>query len=612
MNAAFAPSGMSLHRRSPQPGWVEYHDVGHMANAAGLAMTWRSPDGPIRFVAVMDRERDGRVTLSGTVGDLQDVAGCVSQAWHDRSFGPPEEATLRLMFPHVSPASPTHVGSGLPPLGEHAALARRAVAEGRLPTPMRAALVACLDKGAPRSAAVAALRMRSHSTLWPALALSMTDPGLFDIVAAADPSILGEAVPLAAIRRRWPGLTAAHIGRMRQRDAFPASWRTSGRTTPTLCLDLLAACPVDWWPREGDWIGFIACAQALKAIGDILGAPGSLRDLASPSKGDWQAYGDRLCRAAGVKPSGHYAAALAQAAMSCLDPVRSMASGATLPLLAELEDDDGLASLEGCLGRQAQGGRTTSPVVGAAFALAGRLLYGDKSAAAIMEASREWHARRQAMDSKVRVASRALAWPALFDGTFRDGGLGIVAITTHEGLRDEGWDGEDRNGVQGLHHCVATRLAECLAGRAHVLSVRTIRADGTWERLSTCEIGARVDEDGGPHLRVREHKGLGNAAPDPAAVAAVSRLTSAITAGHIDVSEAALSPRRPSRSLEDVCGYDWRDPAAIANAFEAWRPFVPRWCRDLGPDDLRRALAERGMIAAPEAPERSGPHGPRG
>ena len=608
------PSALSANFQPHRPagsGWVEYHDLGETVGSAGLAMTWRDPAGPVRFAAVVDRQRDGRVTVAGTVGDLQDVAGCVGDAWRSKNVGPPEETTLRMMFPFVSPASPAHAKPGLPPLGEHAVLARRAVAEARLPNPMRGALQACLDKGTPRSVTLSSLRERRHSPLWPALTLSMTDPWLFGIVGAADKTLLTADDPLAAIRGRWPGLTTGHLGRMRQACA-PASdmWAKTGRSTPTLCLDLLAACPVDWWPEVDEWSHFAACSQVLNAIRGACPDAGTLRDLAAPSKGDWTAFAERLRRAAGIGQGARAWTSLTYAAIGCGDPIRSLASAATLPLLAPGLDEEGMTLLEESLGRQAGGGGPMSTVPQAAYDLAGRLLYGDKSAAAILEASKDWHAHRQAIDSGTRAATAALAWPPLFEGTFEHGKVAVVAVASHAALRAEGWKGDDGEGVQGLDHCVATRLADCVAGRAHILSVRSIGADGRWERLSTCEVSLREGAGGEPRIEVREHKGLENADPCPEAEEAVTHLSEALAAGRVAVPAEASAPRRATRSLEDLCGYDWREPTAVATAFDAWRAFLPRWARGLGPDELRDSLAERGMLPAPEGMASHGPGTP--
>lgn len=580
--------------RPIEPGWVAYHDLEPAVGFPGLAMTWRGTDGMLRYVAALGFERDGHVLDNGTLSEQQDLTEVMSRSsLRDRRPKAIEEHLLALLLPSPGNGGAGPLSNGLPPVEAHADAARRAVAAATLPDPMRAAFASCIDKGHPRRFSFRELRRKSRSPVWQAVEMAVSQPGLARLVLSHAPSLMAEADPMAAVRRHWPGLTEAHFRLLRSEEGDLFAQR-AGATLGGPVLDLLEACPVDWWPRRDAWVQFFRNAQVLKSIRHACPEQLSMRRLASASKGDWAPFESRLVRAAAVANTGR----LRDRAFDCRDPVESLTKTVILPLLANFGGDDTVAHLT-----DFDPVRDLDTIVGPAFSAAGLLLYGDKTAASILETSREWHVRREAMDSRMRGAGGSVSWPALFQGEFRVGEVGVVCVGDLEALREEGASGPDRNGVAGLDHCVATRLTSCLSGAAHILSVRSHAADGSWSRLSTCQVSVHADADGLPSVDVVEHRGPENEEPDEAAHEAVARLVDALEEGRLAASaEATTRHRVPSGSgLALMCGYDWRDPDAIAAAISAWQPFLPRWARDLAPEALYGTLVGGGLLPGREA-----------
>lgn len=581
-------------------GWAAYHDLEPETGRAGLGMTWRAPDGALRYVLALDRQREGQAVFAGRLGEGDSVAEAVNECLNGKSATTvTETAALALLLPPEEGFPESLFGAGLPPAGERRAAARRAVRAATLPAGVREAFEALTQRRCPSGLDLSRLRARSFKALWPAMGLAASNPVLGRMALAARPGLLAEPDPMAAVLGAWPGLTEAHLRRLRGPDApYATSYTTS---MASAFLDLLSGSPVDWWPRKEEWESFGACAQAVRAISS--GWPGApaAGTLASASKGDWPAFERRLRRAAAVPidatPRSHAVAAMAA---DCADPVRSLANGLLIPLLARRVGE------EAADGLQHDGAATN-----AALSAAGSLLYADKAAAAVLETSRTWHARREALEAELRSEGGTASWPRLFEGEFRVGPVGIVCISDYETLKEEGSRERDRRGVHGLGHCVASRLEDCLSGAAHVLSVRLHGEDGSVRRLSTCQISAHPLPNEQVRVSLDEHRAAGNDQPCRQAVEAVEGFARELAAGRVPANPEAFSPQgRTGHGLALLCGYDWRDDAAARTAYEAWSPFLPRWAQGLDPDELLSALPANGIPSLPEPEDAPAPFAP--
>lgn len=601
MNTPSALSPMFQPFRPTGTGWVAYHETEPTTGVHGLAMTWRTPEGSLRWVAALDRATEGRVTYSGRLGEQEDLTGMISTALRGARSPMTEETVFALLFPHSKDEKVRRGFPGvLPSLEDHIDQARRAVREANLAPAMRSAFRACLDHGSTTVHWIEGLRQRTRTPLWPAVTLAASNPALASMVLGPEPSLMTGADPMTAIRHRWPGLSDAHIRCLLGGPDGPAARFTRRPYLNRPHLDLLSDTPVDWCPTsDGAWSSFAVCSQALWAIANACHDGVSIGALAAASKGDWEAFLKRMKRAAGVPRNDNQDFALLRKSQDCRDPVGALANGLILPLMAHLGNDETVALIEDGLASELVPARSsTADIMKLAWATASHLLYGDKSAAAILETSREWHSRQDGMEADIRGDGGDASWPPLFDGTFRAGDISISCIDNYADLRAEGSAGFDDDGEVGLDHCVASRLPVLLSGQSHILSVRRLGADGSHPRLSTCQVGAIETENGNIRIVVEEHRGRDNEDPDPDAEAAVARLGKAFEEGRLVASREALVSHRDGQGLAGHCGYDWRDPGALVNAMQVWRPFLPRWARDLELTELHQVLIEREILKA--------------
>ena len=578
-------------------------------------MTWRVPGKGLRFAAVIDRLHEGQVHAVGWLGEDQDLCEVIRRAdGIDRSLRLVTEANaLGLLFPHASNHPTTLASGGLPPLEEHAALARQAVAAADITPAMRRAFTACLDNGAPHDVNLAKLRERTFARQWPALELAARHPVLARSLLEMDRTLLEGHDPMGKIRERWPMMTDAHLRRLGEsggKRGLALDPTTKFEVANT--LSLLLSIPVDWWPEKRDWRTFEACAAAIGAISRSSIMPIAHKTLSSSAGGDWPAFAARLSRACGLTDAAVSGRKLAERGKDCGDPVRAFAREVMVPLFAFNEDDDGRMRMEYAYGQRLPDDTPNSdrdPSILAAERGAQSILYQGKSAPGVLELSGKWHARQDAMQAEIRGKDGGAQWPPLFEGEHRDGDVGIVAVRDYEALREEGRAGPDREGVWGLDHCVASRLPECLSGRAHVLSVRSHAPDGTWERLSTCQVSVDRVSEGRFRLSVFEHRGEGNDDPPAAAEAARARLSDAVLAGRVPLLPEAVAYREPANggSIARKCGYDWRDEGELARALLTWEPLLPRWARGMTPFALYDALKELGFVPPREEADETAP-----
>lgn len=365
----------------------------------------------------------------------------------------------------------------------------------------------------------------------------------------------GDDLPagLAAAR---PGVGRASVRALRglRRETMGGGAGLRRTEAAALLLRLLGDLEPSRMPRDSASAeSMLRCALAADRVALGTGLdPGRL--LAS-AKADWAAFERRCAEASGGQA--------ASAAAHVSDVAAHLADVLVLPLAARDRGSDEIVS----------------PAREVAVGRAARLLFSGKSLPAVLGTSARWHGRFEALRLALPRAARperreADAEPG---APFERNGLRVVRLLDEKALADEGRDGPDGAGVEGLSHCVARYAADARERVFHFVGVR--RAGPGGERLSTARIAVPRE---GARGRVAEHRGRANADPPPEAVAALEAF----------LDEVRLSPTVPpgaAKGVAALCGYDWRDDEAVRQAVRAYAAFLPRWTRGL---DLP-ALASR-------------------
>ncbi len=400
--------------------------------------------------------------------------------------------------------------------------------------------------------------------------------------------------------------------------ALPGSLRSvlrMERAVPTIhVLDALLALPPERHPRgEAENEAFEAIAMTSRPVADLMGGQGH---LASAAKEGWVAFGKSLRgRLAGAPdrdgvPDGEGDSpegwnALGRACTDVRDVARAFARQVLAPLLHArgAMSEDRLLRL--CGGGMADFNENDAAVT----AVAARLLFAGKSLPAILELSARWHERQRGMDAAVEGLAarfpqppgeipRPGTWPVPFGTLGAPNGVEIAFLGSQEELSDEGAIGLDRNGLQGLGHCVSGYGSACASGFSAVASLRRRKGDG-FERLSTAEVSVGATE-----VRVVQHRGKGNADVPRAARKALDWLVEEVAGKRMAPDEAYMKGgwryAGGKGSLSGRCGYGHLVPGAVEAALGVWSPLLTRPLRD--PVTLYGRGIE--MLLALEEPER--------
>jgi hypothetical protein len=302
-------------------------------------------------------------------------------------------------------------------------------------------------------------------------------------------------------------------------------------------------------------------------------------DLLGPGGADWSARVAALADVADGLRTGPYGD---MGAADATDVSMSLADTVAIPLLAHFRMGGDLFGRLGPVARP----------------LAAKLVFGRKSLTSVLAISKAWHARSDAISLACRVSAAAIAWPPLLPAPLTVGGIRFVPVNDFAGLQAEGAGGVDADGLEGLSHCIATRLPRISEGMSHVLSVRARGTDGTWVRHSTLQVRVGPIAAGSHWMAVEEHRGFDNADPGPEAIAATSRLAGMFLRGEVAPVPESLVIRQPSGDgrIEVACGYDWTDEASVLAAVRAWSDFLPRWTRGLDAAGLVEAMVANGCL----------------
>lgn len=418
---------------------------------------------------------------------------------------------------------------------------------------------------------------RAASLRWPLLApmifrivtMARKDKGVYD---TADPYAI--ACDTLELMRNAIGVDHPSLPALLARLEFP----TESGLQPVDGATLLSL-PLDWIPGTGEseeWDALLHLTRSIRTASKLTGT--GVRQLCASSGGRWRDFARRLGDAAGVSltsknrldalldncQASDYAP-LFEAVSDIDDMAREFASHVVLPLAARA-------------GSAVAGG--DGPPPGAPALFAGRGL------PRILEVSRKWHVRGNEDGQGLTGAGRApFAWEAVLpDWIHAETGLRFVTLTDRASLVMEGSRADG-----GLHHCVGSYWQRCRNGENRIVSVRRDNPDGSFRRVSTIEIG--FSRDGVPKLS--QHRGIRNRPPEADAVAAGEGYLAGLADGSIPVDVAALMiarSRAGALTVEDGCGYDWRDDAAIEAAIAAWRPYLGRNWMSLDLDEFTRAL----------------------
>jgi hypothetical protein len=232
------------------------------------------------------------------------------------------------------------------------------------------------------------------------------------------------------------------------------------------------------------------------------------------------------------------------------------------------------------------------------------LLFDGRSLPRMLEQSAKWHAHQCAIDDEVARLSPHLhveiKWAAcLPDWTTPDGKLSVKVLTTQRELTEEGNDGPNPDGTQGLAHCAGGSADDCRFGGHRILSVRTRLEGGLFERLSTVEIAADWRDDERRKLRIVQHSGRANTHPPEEAWQALEAYLAACGDGRLPVQWEEWEPqRRVEATLESVCGYEWSEQGNIEKVIALWEPCLPRRLRGMTPEIMAEFIVNTKTKAA--------------
>lgn len=378
---------------------------------------------------------------------------------------------------------------------------------------------------------------------------------------------------------------------------------------------------------------FEAFAAVASTIGRMLPSVGLTFDvLAADSQGKWAEFRRRTAKAAMERrpPQGLDAEGIAEWRRNPPPPDESVE--ALRAACVDLEEMVDMFARTLVL-PAASAASDEMPILGEiqrrqAREVAAQILIGTKTAPGAFLATRAWHGTAMEMLAVVRggdpelverlQAVAADGWAPIAQAMTAPNGLFILPLTDPRMLADEGrgWGlrGEEStlnaDGSRGLNHCVATKESYCRQGTMHILSIRRVNADGTFERLSTPSI-LGVPQ-GSTEIRPNEHRAFGNTNPSAEAAAAWKWYKDGLSSGAIPINHDMIrevTVRERKRWSDDVARgalYDWRKDELLERAFSAWRPYLPKAMQSMPladflarPDirDLSASLTGRRLVA---------------
>jgi len=233
---------------------------------------------------------------------------------------------------------------------------------------------------------------------------------------------------------------------------------------------------------------------------------------------------------------------------------------------------------------------------------AAEILFAAKAAPGVFELSRHWHTQQEQIRARIvgeeapgpEVRAVEVApdgWAPLTASAQAPNGVWMVPLTDPRMLADEGRRGVNKDGSEGLHHCVGGYHDACRDRGHHIVAVRRIGPDGRVQRLSTAEVLPVAH--GQTELKVRQHRGRHNATPPADALAAWEWYLGQVRSGALAVNHDRIRVHLTQvyQKVDDVrklSGYDWRNREAVARAMAPWAPYVGKRYRRMDADEFAR------------------------
>lgn len=369
----------------------------------------------------------------------------------------------------------------------------------------------------------------------------------------------------------------------------------------------LADMPPEWIPTpldevtEDEWCTAVAIAEQSYRLGRLIDR--SPRSFVKTFPGSWEERQRDISNAAGIFDPVD-SVAYARLIDHCMEMLSSFEKSVLRPALARLGFDAGQhASFDTLAGDQCQ----PSGARGSVREMSAKLLLRDKGWRSIAELSAAWSVKTHAIATVEARLAEHTNWKVPFELlTFEmpEGAIEIKALASAQDLLDEGVDGIDSNGMEGMGHCVPSYMAACAEGRSIVVSIRRRDASGTVVRVSTAELSARYrgfGEDATYRLEVVQHYARDNSAPPHVARVVLGILINGEMASEI----ARTMLVNINHDVPDTF-YDPDRPGAIEAMLAAWEFALSREVRKLSVEEFAKHAVALTTQTVSEAPG-SGP-----
>ncbi len=350
-------------------------------------------------------------------------------------------------------------------------------------------------------------------------------------------------------RRLWPAVAGAVEASGDMPDGEVPGARKDG--DPVLAwVGKLAAMPGDWIPTDAaEWTAYLRCQPAIDWALERTSDPEELSALLDHA-GGWDAFEGDLSDATDGSD-------LRESLDVIPEMVEAFSRQVVIPALA----------VAGLFPDVDRWHATTA---------ASTALTSGKPLAGILAEAALWQGRRDGIDAAIATlphgAGSTSSWKAGFPDATYDGHE-VVVLRDRLSLVEEGRDGRNPDGSEGLAHSLAARAADCAQGRARLLSIRTVLPDGTRERLSTVEV--RWEREGSRNLySVAAHAGPDRRPPGREAVQVLDRYVDDLRHGRLAPLDRFAFVSLGLREV-DAAGYDVHAPGQWEAARDLWADFLP-------------------------------------
>jgi hypothetical protein len=351
-----------------------------------------------------------------------------------------------------------------------------------------------------------------------------------------------------------------------------ANARRRTHTSTELACALLRVLPPNWVPTdEQQWLHLSEIAVPIFSATWFMFRPADMAEFIS-AKGDWTATKNKLLKAAGLDLKTKYPA---NDLSSAIGDMRDMLKDFATQILTP-------ANLLAGHDRHAM-----------SYHEAAHVFSKGRTLTTLLATSSEWHARQASIDDRIARISPEIAprleWPAGLPEWKKDG-IVLKVLTSVSELADEGRPGANRDGSEGLHHCVAGYGDACLRKGRRIVSLRDI---STGLRLSTAEISSR---DG--ILEIRQHRGKNNTTPNEAEASVLAAYITALNDEELAVDKNGLQPIGSSDDAVMAARYDFRKTGAWEEVFDMWKRFITPAARNWTPDEFSRFadMIDNGVV----------------